>query len=135
MLLIILFGVLTLLGIVMVILSHVHTKNYYRPYDGLMAPGWLITVIFGLVVIGMLICTIDLKSNFAYNEDRYNNLKAQVEMCDRDDIVTDDNLRNQVLEMNNDIAKHRQYSKNKWIGMYYSKHFGTLEPLQWKSNK
>lgn len=130
MLLITVLGVLMLLGIVMVILSNAK----YR-YDDLGMPGWLMTIIFGLCFIGALLVTIDLKSNFAYNEDRYNNLKAQVEMCDRDDIVTDANLRNQVLEMNNDIAKHRQYSKNVWIGMYYSEHLGSLEPLQWKTNK
>lgn len=135
MLLLIISGVLTFLGIVMIVLSHVHTKNYYRPFNGLEGPGWFTTIIFGLVVIGMLLCTIDLKSSWDYQEDQYNNLKMQVEMCDRDDIVTDANLRNQVLERNNNIAKHRQYSKNKWIGMYYSEHLGTLEPLQWKSDK
>ena len=135
MLLIIVLGALMLIGILMAAISHIRTKNFYYPFLNLEAPGWIITFTSGLVVLVMTICTIDLKSNFAYQEDQYNNLKMQVEMCGRDDIVTDANLRNQVLDMNNDIAKHRQYSKNVWIGMYYSKHLGTLEPLQWKSDK
>jgi len=130
MLLITLFGVLTLIGVIMAIISQ---KSWN--YDKLSFPGWMLISIFGLGFITCLACTIDLKSNFAYNEDRYNNLKAQVEMCDRDDILTDANLRNQVLDMNNDISKHKQYSKNVWIGMYYSERLGSLEPLQWKSNK
>ena len=129
MLLITVFGVLTLIGIMLIIISEHSYKFDY------MGTGWVLAGVFGLCFLAGLLCTIDLKSNFAYNEERYNNLKAQVEMCDRDDIVTDANLRNQVLEMNNDIAKHRQYSKNVWIGMYYSERLGSLEPLQWKTNK
>lgn len=129
MLLITVFGVLTLIGIMLMIISN---HSYKFDYG---TTGCFVAFFSGLCFIGALVVTIDLKSNFAYKEDRYNNLKAQVEMCDRDDIVTGANLRNQVLEMNNDIAKHRQYSKNVWIGMYYSERLGSLEPLQWKTNK
>jgi len=82
-----------------------------------------------------LCCTMTLQDDFDYIESQYNNLKEQIEYCDRDDIVTDGNLRKQVLDMNNTIAKHREYCHNAWIGVYYSEHIGSLENLKWKSNK
>ena len=61
------------------------------------------------------------------------NLKAQVEYIDKDDIVTSENLRNQVLNMNNTIDSHRVYHKNIWIGDFYSEKIGNLPKLEWKS--
>jgi hypothetical protein len=128
MILFILSIILTVVGIVLLVLS----AKLYDFHHALS--GFLCTVIGGLVVFFILLFLMEKESQFAYREDQYNNLKAQVEMCDRDDIVTDANLRNQVLEMNNDICKHRRYSINVWTGMFYSKRIGDLELLQWKSD-
>lgn len=74
-----------------------------------------------------------LRSDFDYTKEKYYNLKAQVEFVESDMILNDANLRNQVLEMNNKIASHRVYSKNWWIGNFYSEEIGNLPRLQWKN--
>lgn len=127
MLLFIIFVALLIIGIVLVIISK-HKWNF--DYGTL---GWFLTIINGSIVSIMLLVLAIQPTEFKYNEEEYNNLKAQVETVTYDDIVTSDNLRNQVLDMNNDIARHKHFSKNIFIGMFYSKHLGELEPLHWQS--
>lgn len=74
-------------------------------------------------------------SEFDYIKEEYYNLERQVNTIEYDDIVTDKNLRSQVLEMNNKISKHKIYSKSKMIGIWYSEEIGNLKPLEWKSKK
>ena len=127
---IILFSVMLIIGIGLIVWGHNDFYDDWKPFVG--------TIITILCVVALLIaicCTATLKEHFAYTESQYNNLKEQIEYCDRDDIVTDGNLRKQVLDMNNTIAKHREYCHNFWIGLYYSERIGSLENLKWKSNK
>ena len=107
----------------------------YDEYDVLQPLCFACGIIALCAEVCMLLSTITLSSEFAYTEAQYNNLKKQVEYADQDDIVTDANLRNQVLEMNNTISEHKCYSSNIWIGVWYSERIGNLEPLKWKSNK
>ena len=79
--------------------------------DGASILGWVLTIVCGVVVAIMLLCASTLPADFEYLEEKYNNLKAQLEEVERDDIVTGENLRNQALDMNNEISKHRCYSK------------------------
>ena len=78
---------------------------------------------------------ITYNSEFDYIKEEYYNLERQVNTIEYDDIVTDKNLRSQVLEMNNKISKHKVYSKSKIIGIWYSEEIGNLKPLEWKSKK
>ena len=101
--------------------------------------GSVIFGIFGSIVgiigtIVIIIVGITLENDFEYTESQYYNLKSQVEYVDNDDIVTSENLRNQVLHMNNTIDKHRIYHKNFIIGDFYSERIGNLKKLEWKSN-
>ena len=89
-----------------------------------------------LVLIALIICIcvgMTIESDWEYTEAQYYNLKAQVEYIDKDDIVTSENLRNQVLDMNNTIDSHRVYHKNMWVGDFYSEKIGNLPKLEWKS--
>lgn len=91
-----------------------------------------------LTFIALIICTcigITLESDWEYTEAQYYNLKTQVEYVDKDDIVTSENLRNQVLHMNNTIDTHRVYHKNMWVGDFYSEKIGNLPKLEWKSKR
>lgn len=127
----IIIGVLTLLGIALVIYDH-----WLVPYSNIPSfAGWTLTLGGGFIIVTMLITAATLETEFAYTEDQYNNLKEQLEYVERDDIVTGENLRNQVLDMNNTISKHKRYSQNWWVGMWHSKRIGNLEPLEWKSRK
>ena len=127
MLLIILFIVILALAIVF---AYVGMK-----YDcfGLFILGGITT---GIIFIALAVCAcigITLESDWEYTEAQYYNLKAQVEYIDKDDIVTSENLRNQVLHMNNTIDSHRVYHKNIWVGDFYSEKIGNLPKLEWKS--
>ena len=116
-------------GIILIIYGN---KEYE---DWALFTGWVSVVIGGIVVVIMLLCASTLPADFAYLEEKYNNLKTQIETIERDDIVTGENLRNQVLDMNNEISKHKCYSKNMWVSMWYSERIGNLEPLKWNSIK
>jgi len=91
-----------------------------------------VTGVIGSIVV--IIVGITLENDFEYIESKYYNLKNQVEYVDKDDIVTSENLRNQVLHMNNTIDKHRIYHKNFVMGDFYSERIGNLKKLEWKSN-
>ena len=74
-----------------------------------------------------------LESDWEYYKAQYYNLKQQVEYVDKDDIITSENLRNQVLDMNNKIDSHKIYHNNFWLKDFYSEEIGNLPKLEWKS--
>ena len=93
--------------------------------------GIIDSVISGIIFVIMLSILTTIESDFDYTKETYYNLKNQIEYVSHDDIVTSENLRNQVLEMNNIISKHKIYSKNKWTNLWYSSEIGNLTPLKW----
>ena len=106
---------------------------YHKKYEDWMSVvGWVTTIVGGLGVLFVLISLLTISSDFAYIEEEYNNLKHQLEYVTYDEIVTDENLRNQVLETNNIISKHNVYSRNPWVDMWYSEHIGNLPKLEYK---
>ena len=123
------FIVAVVVGIILIIYGN---KEYE---DWAVFTGATLSIIGGIVVVIMLLCASTLPADFAYTEEKYNNLKTQLEKVERDDIVTGENLRNQVLDMNNEISKHKCYSQNMWVSMWYSERIGNLQPLEWKSTK
>lgn len=95
-----------------------------------------------LLILAVIACLIfivpDIISahiEFDYIKEKYYNLERQINTIEYDDIVTDKNLRNQVLEMNNIISEHKVKSKNVWVDAWYSEEIGKLKPLEWKSKK
>lgn len=90
-------------------------------------------VFFGIAFLVLLGFLCIIPAEFAWNEQQYYNLKAQVEYVEFDYSLSDNNLRNQVLEMNDDIARHRAYSHNWLVGVFYCEHLGELEPLKWRA--
>ena len=93
----------------------------------------LLAVLTALIVIVPDI--IKTRIEFDYIKEKYYNLERQINTIEYDDIVTDKNLRNQVLEMNNIISEHKVKSKNIWVDVWYSDEIGKLKPLVWKSKK
>ena len=123
----IVFGCLLVLSIIFVYAS-------YRWYcDDLCVLGWVLGVISAFALAVALIALLVRQSEFDYTKEQYYNLKSQVEYVETDIILNDANLRNQVFEMNNKISSHKVYSRNWWVGTYYSKEIGNLPKLQWKN--
>ena len=110
----------------------------YGKMDECYREGCLIAGVVGMIFVGgtflVLVGVLCVKpAEFAWNEQQYYNLKAQVEYVEFDYSLSDNNLRNQVLEMNDDIACHRAFSHNWFVGVFYCEHLGELEPLKWRA--
>ena len=89
-----------------------------------------------VATIALIVCIsigFTLKSDWEYYKAQYYNLRQQVEYVDKDDIMTSENLRNQVLNMNNKIDAHKIYHNNFWLNDFYSEEIGNLPKLEWKS--
>lgn len=125
---IIIFSAILISSIIAIILIR---KSYSYWSDAFEPAAWIGAIVGGIAVVIISIVLINEENEFAYNKEQYYNLQKQVETLSKDDIVTGENLRNQVLEMNNMISKHKIYSKSSWVGVFYSEEIGSLEPLEW----
>lgn len=110
-----------------------YTNKTYN--DDLYFAGATLTVMGCVSVLIVLVLAIVIPPSLAYEEEKYNNLKEQLQYIEHDDIVTKENLRNQVLDMNNTISSHKIYSHNWWVGLWFSERIGSLEPLRWRNQK
>lgn len=125
---IIIFSVILISSIIAIILIR-KSDSYWS--DAFEPAAWIGAIVGGIAVVIISIVLINEENEFAYNKEQYYNLQKQVETLSKDNIVTGENLRNQVLEMNNMISKHKIYSKSSWVGVFYSEEIGNLEPLEW----
>ncbi len=94
----------------------------------------LLAIIFIVIFIFMFI-GIPKKRDIEYKISKYENLRAQAEGLTRNDIVDLDNLREEILDMNNDIDKNKIYSKSPWISVFYSEKIGNLQKLTYSGEK
>jgi Ni/Fe-hydrogenase subunit HybB-like protein len=124
----IIFSVI-LISSIIAIISLRKSDSYWS--DAFEPAAWIGAIVGGIAVVIISIVLINEENEFAYNKEQYYNLQKQVETLSKDNIVTGENLRNQVLEMNNMISKHKIYSKSLWVGVFYSEEIGSLEPLEW----
>ena len=125
--LVFLFIGILLLGIVFMYLEN--------KFDSIICLIWGIgsIVVSTIALIVCLSISFTLESDWEYYKAQYYNLRQQVEYVDKDDIMTSENLRNQVLNMNNKISEHKIYHNNFWLKDFYSEEIGNLPKLEWKS--
>lgn len=122
---------LLVIGLVLLILGIIFfRKTYADGYCGMAVLGGILLI----AVIIMGIVAIDNHFNRKVELEEYENLKYQVESVEKDYIVTDANLRQQVLEMNNKISKNKVYSSNIWVSAFYNPELGKCEKLAWKQD-
>lgn len=82
-----------------------------------------------LAVSGVYFCSKPYEEKEAIAQ--YNNLREQAKFSFYDEIVTKDNIRNQILKMNNRIDRNNVHKDNWVIGWYFFKEFATLEKIEW----
>ena len=126
-------GLFIVLGMVLVLGFFAAYVGVYYDCDILDTIGWISSIASSVGFVIALLFLPTLQSEFDNTKEQYYNLKAQVEYVESDIVLNDANLRNQVLEMNNKISTHKVYSRNWWVGVYYSKEIGNLPKLQWKN--
>ncbi len=114
-------------GLVLLICGIILYKKTYSG-DGMKIFGGLLLIIG--IIVG--IAAIDNIYRRKVQLEEYENLKYQVENIEMDYIVTDANLKQQVLEMNNKISKNKIYGDNIWISAFYNPELGKCEKLMWK---
>ena len=92
-------------------------------------------LIVNVIVSGCLIASIFCRLHFPGEVIEYENLKAQVEVYNTDtthNSIEAYSLREDVLKVNNNVKKHKVYSRNPWTNVWWSKKIGDLEPIELK---
>lgn len=95
------------------------------------------SVLGGLFLFILILCAISLcnrNNRFENIKEQYTNIKMQVDDYNNlpdslKNVSFEYDLRNNVVEMNNTISKHKVMSKSIWTGPWYSKEVGKLEKL------
>lgn len=92
----------------------------------------------GIALVIILFSFINIGNRFNYIVEKYNNLKLQVEeynnMSEHIKVSSlEYDIREDVLEMNNTISKHKVMSQSVWTSCWYSKKVGNLEKLKLSS--
>ena len=95
-------------------------------------------IISGIVLVIILLSFINIGNKFNYIVEKYDNLKLQVEeynnMSESIKVSSlEYDIREDVLEMNNTISKHKVMSQSVWTSCWYSKKVGSLEKLKLSS--
>ncbi len=97
-----------------------------------------IGTISGFALVIILFSFINIGNRFNYIVEKYDNLKLQVEeynnMSEPIKVSSlEYDIREDVLEMNNTISKHKVMSQGVWTSCWYSKKVGNLEKLKLSS--
>ena len=124
----IILGVVMLISIALLIIdNHKYVLN-----DELGVLTWFVGIICFVAMLTCACTLINIRYYFDIIEEKYNNLKAQVEVYKNEehDKVEAYSLRDDVLEMNNTISEHKVKSKSPWVNVWYSKRIGNLEKIK-----
>lgn len=98
----------------------------------------IIGTMSGIALVIILFSFINIGNRFNYIVEKYDNLKLQVEeynnMSEPIKVSSlEYDIREDVLEMNNTISKHKVMSQSVWTSCWYSKKVGNLEKLKLSS--
>lgn len=121
-----------LLSIIMFFLTK---KKYSSSINWTIVDTFLVSAIISIFVFIFMFIGIPKKRDIEYKISKYENLRAQAEGLTRNDIVDLDNLREEILDMNNDIDKNKIYSKSPWISVFYSEEIGNLQKLTYTGER
>lgn len=123
-LLILFFG----LGIILIILGIIFYK-YTSSDGGVCFFGAIICLLAGIIGLFTLIGKNASFNTILYD---YENTVALVETYNGLDYGNMSNLTEKIIDINSTIAKHKAFSNSKWVGIWYSKDVGALEPIIFK---
>ena len=93
------------------------------------------SIIFSLGLLCMMLSLCNINKNFEYTIEKYNNLKEQVEIYNKMEDHTkiasvEYDIREEVLNTNNMISKHKIMCNSIWVSCWYSEKIGNLEKLK-----
>ena len=134
MLLITLFGAITLIGVVIWIIGY--KKN---GYGSLHLSGVLVSIISGIIFASMLFA-IGIKNKT--NATAYNQLQVQEEILiiqyetalESGNLIVVSEVYGLIINYNDKIIKHKTHSDSLWIGAFYSKKIASLDLISISNN-
>lgn len=83
-----------------------------------------------LAFIGFLCAFINLDNRINAKIEQYKVITETVESYNGQDYGNMGALVESVVDMNETIATHKAQSESKWVGLWYSKEIGQLEPIR-----
>ena len=131
---------LILLAIFLIVPVTLIIVDYYKDifWDLTLVAMWaIIAFLADLIVFCSL---VNINREFDYTIEKYNNLKTLVvEYNEKADSTgypeLEYDIRKQVVEMNNEISKHKIMHDSPWNGPWYSEKVGNLPIITYKTRK
>lgn len=130
MLTIILFSVLTVVGIIAGWLI-----DKYTCADGWSFFSFCTGVLSAVALIVVLCLLINIDRRFDAAVYRYETTVETVNSYAGQDYGNMGALVEQVVRVNNDIAEHKANHVSKWVGLWYSERIANLEPIKFGGGK
>ena len=122
----VLFGVPAAIFIISAIIVFALDDGGYSDYPGF---GFGLGGVCLLVCICMGLSLINIDAHFEATIADYENTVALVETYNGADYGNMPALTEKIIEINAEIARHRELSKSNWSGLWYSEKIGALEPI------
>lgn len=133
--LIVLFATLICIICAVYFIVKVKKERKYYPqefgHDVLDAICGIYIVSYAVLLIVFGIWMVDKGPHWQIAMSEYNNLQEQAKTCYYDNTLDKNNIRVQVLDMNNRIDRNKAYANNPWWGIFYNEDFGNLPHLYW----
>lgn len=111
--------------------------NYYSDWEHWGIVSLIAAVVVAVFMVVVPLTLINRNSRFEYTAEEYNNMKSLVEQynnCPDSSafriVSLEQDIREDVLDMNNTISEHKVMSKSPWVGPWYSEKVGRLEKLK-----
>jgi hypothetical protein len=107
--------------------------NKYTYEDGVIP--YTIGIISGLTLIVILCLLINIDRRFDAAVYQYETTVEMVNSYTGQDYGNMGALVEQVVRVNNNIAKHKAHYNSIWTGPWYSERIGSLEPIKFGGGK
>ena len=130
----IIVAILLIIPVVLLVVDYY--KNIF--WDPTLIWIWVVGTFF--INLGVFCSLININREFDYTIEKYNNLKVLVEEYNEKADSTgypelEYDIRKQVVEMNNEISRHKVMHDSPWNGSWYSEEVGNLPIITYKTKK
>ncbi len=134
MLILIIFGVLSICGILMFVFQKIDEIYWERlKTDALEIIGILTAVIFGL---GLLVCSTVVMIVQIPKENQYQRMLYEKQVLEyrleqkEENIIGNEMLYSEIVKFNNTLRTVKRYSDSLWVGIFYNDKIATIEYIE-----
>ena len=120
----ILFGLLAAFFIITAFIAY-----YFDEYSDYPPFGLGAAIICAVILACMGGSLININAHFDATIADYENTVALVETYNGSDYGNMPALTEKIIQINTEIARHRELCKSNWSGLWYSEKIGALEPI------